>query len=284
MSLNGICRARVWLPAFAIIGISLAAGSIARAEDTGITVAGSGEAKAKPTVVEINATVSGEAELAADAVVKYRDAKKKGIKAIEALKVPGLSIESNGFSVGEAADAAAAAAAMQGRGAAGGKQKVQVSEQLKLTLKDADKLDKDALMDTVLKVLDAGRDAGLTIGPPSAGGLAQMIQMQMGGAQQASLVAFRLADPEAVREKAYQQAMEDAKSKAKRLADLAGVKLGRILSVQEGAAPKGQNENNYFTMIMAMYGASSGEQDPMTTKLSEVPYKVALTVQFEIQK
>src|SRR4051812_35416562 len=37
-----------------------------------ITVTGSGEAKARPTVVEMNAVVSGEAELAADAVVKYK--------------------------------------------------------------------------------------------------------------------------------------------------------------------------------------------------------------------
>ena len=255
------------------------------ADQEGITVAGAGQAKAKPTVVEINATVAGEAELAADAVVKYRDAKKKAIAALLALKIPSLSIESNGYSVGDAADPSQQAAVLQGRGGAAGKQKVQVTEQLRLVLKDADKLNNDALMDTVLKVLDAGRDAGLTIGPPALSGYAQMIQMQMGGGQGQSLVAFKIADPGAIREEAYRQAMADAKAKAEHLASLAGVKLGRILSVQEGAAPKGQDNNNYLAMIMAMSGmGSSNDQDPMSTNLSEIPLKVALTVQFEIAK
>ena len=48
----------------------------------GITVSGSGEVKSKPNVVEISATVSGDAELAADAIVKYRDTKRRGLKAI----------------------------------------------------------------------------------------------------------------------------------------------------------------------------------------------------------
>src|SRR4051812_24848927 len=59
--------------------IALIAAPFARAEGNdqpsgageGISVAGSGEIKAKPKVVEINATVTGDAELAADAIVKY---------------------------------------------------------------------------------------------------------------------------------------------------------------------------------------------------------------------
>ena len=43
----------------------------------GITVSGNGTAKAKPTMIEVEAHVAGEAELASDAKVKYQDARKK---------------------------------------------------------------------------------------------------------------------------------------------------------------------------------------------------------------
>src|SRR5688500_17476835 len=62
-----------------------------------ITVAGTGQAKAKPTQVEFSATVSGEAELASDAIVKHRDTKRRALKAIEGLKLPALSTTSKGF-------------------------------------------------------------------------------------------------------------------------------------------------------------------------------------------
>src|SRR4051812_36487033 len=65
----------------------------------GISVAGSGEVKAKPTTVELNATVSGDAELAADAIVKYRDARRRAVEALNGLKLEGLKVEGGGFSV-----------------------------------------------------------------------------------------------------------------------------------------------------------------------------------------
>src|SRR5437763_7412178 len=132
----------------------------------GITVSGSGQVKSKPTDVEIGAIVSGEAELTNDAMVKYRDAKKRAMAAIEGLKMKGLSIEPNGVSVSQAIDPNAAQMMMQGRAANVGKPKVQATESLKIVLKGADKMTADALMDSVMKVIDTGRDAGLQIGPP----------------------------------------------------------------------------------------------------------------------
>src|SRR5437762_12046832 len=87
-----------------IVSMTLSFTSFARAENDqssgggeGISVAGSGEVKAKPKVVEINATVSGDAELAADAIVKYRDARRRAVDALNGLKLEGLKIDTNGF-------------------------------------------------------------------------------------------------------------------------------------------------------------------------------------------
>src|SRR5215210_6772891 len=76
-----------------------------RAQDNiGITVSGSAKSSAKPTSVEIPCLVNGDAELTADAIVKYRDARKRAVAAIEALKIDGLSIDSKGYSVKDFVD------------------------------------------------------------------------------------------------------------------------------------------------------------------------------------
>src|SRR4051812_24658852 len=209
-----------------LFALALAIGpAVARAEDQpstgggeGISVAGSGEVKAKPKVVEINATVTGDAELAADAIVKYRDARRRAVDALNGLKLEGLKIDSNGFSVAQGVDAAQMQAMMQGNAAPAGKQRVSITEQLKLNLTVLDRYKDEELMDTVLKVLDTGRDAGLVIGrtPPR-----NYYEMQMyynnGGASQGNLVTFKLIDTDALREQAYKMAMDDAKKKAERL-------------------------------------------------------------------
>lgn len=255
----------------------------------GISVAGSGEVKAKPKVVEINATVTGDAELAADAIVKYRDARRRAVDALNGLKLEGLKIDSNGFSVAQGVDSAQMQAMMQGNAAPAGKQRVSVTEQLKVNLTVSDRYKDEELMDMVLKVLDTGRDAGLVIGktPPR-----NYYEMQMyynsGGAQQGNLVSFKLVETDGLREQAYKLAMDDAKKKAERLANLAGVKLGRIISVKDAVAVgSGNNSANGAQMaMMAMYGvAMPPEQQELTSSVfKEISVKVNLAVQFEIAK
>src|SRR3954447_25662896 len=140
-----------------LFALALAIGpSLVRAEGDqstgggeGISVAGSGEVKAKPKVVEINATVTGEAELAADAIVKYRDARRRAVDALNGLKLEGLKIDTNGFSVAQGMDTAQMQAMMQGNSAPAGKQRVSITEQLKLNLTVSDRYKDEELMDTV---------------------------------------------------------------------------------------------------------------------------------------
>ncbi len=257
-------------------------GAIANA-DEGITVSASGEVKGRPTVVEIGATVSGEAELTADAIMKYREARKKGIDAINKLKLPNVSVESSGYAVNSAVDPQQQMRMMQGMG--GGnqlKQKVQVTEQMKLTIKDADKMEPEKLMDTILKVIDAGKDAGLVMGPPPATNYYEM-QIRMASGNGNSMVLFKLGDITKLKEEAYKDAMDSAK--AKRLAELAGVKLGRVLSVQEGQPSDSQD--NTRAMVYARFGIPflPNEQNDVSSNLcTDIPVKVVLTVQYAIQK
>ena len=253
----------------------------------GISVSGSGEAKGKPTAVEISAVVSGDAELAADAIVKYRDAKRRAVEALEGLKLEGLKIESGGFGINQGVDAAQQQAMMNGNPmAAGGvKQRVTVTEQLTVTLVGLEKLKDDELMDTVLKVVDTGRDGGLQVGPPQPRNFYEVQMFYNSGRGNANLVSFVIPDAESLRERAYKAAMEDARRRAERLASLAGVKLGRIVSVRDQGAATSVNPQ--AVQMFAMTGQAPPSADPseLTSGVfAEIPVRVNLAVQFEIAR
>ena len=244
----------------------------------GISVAGSGEAKGKPTAVQVSATVSGDAELAADAIVKYRDTKRRALEALEGLKLEGLKVESGGFAISQGVDAAQQMAMMNGNPMAGGpKQRVTVTEQITVVLGGLDKLKEEELMDTVLKVLDTGRDGGLRIGPPQPRNQYEMQVYYNNGRDDGNLVAFVIPDPESLRERAYSAAMADARRRGERLAALAGVKLGRIVSVRDqGSALAG-------VVMPGVAGQAGGEAGQLTSAVfSEIPVRVNLSVQFAI--
>src|SRR5690348_14981796 len=256
-----------------------------RAADTdGITVIGNGEAKSRPTQVEISGLVAGDAELAADAIVKYRDAKKHAVDALNNLKLPSLSIESEGFTVNQAIDQNMQMQMMRGMNpGANAKAKVQVAEKLKLVLKGLDKIENEKLMDTLLKVLDTAKDNGLVVGPGLPQNYYQMqIAMQQGQGQ--SMITFKLPDPKDLRDAAYKDAMDNAKVRAQRLADLSGVKLGKILSIREGAVGASPNVNISYDPYGNQMRAQAEGSDLTSQMFTEIPMKVALTVQFEIAK
>jgi len=271
------------LGAIFILAAIVFAATSARADDAGITVAGIGTVKGKPTVVEIGSSVSGEGELANDASVKYRDAKKRAVAALDALKNPDISVESKGFAVNQATDPMAQQRMMQGMGAdPNTKAKVQVTEELKELLKNADNLETEKLMETILKIIDTARDSGLTIGP----GAMTYYQMQMAAqnGQTMSMISFKIPDPSSLREQAYKLAIDDAKAKANRLAELSGVKLGHIISVQDQDA--GKNDSGIYNYYYQMAQANKDQSDASLSSsvFGEIPLSVHLVVQFEIEK
>lgn len=268
----------------ALVWLGAASGTAARA-DEGIVVQGAGQAKARPTQVEIQASISGEAEIASDATVKFRDARKRALAAIEALKNPDLKVESAGISVNQPMDANQQQMMMQGRSGGGAvKQKVQVAENSKIVLANVDKLTPEALLEMVLKIVDTAKDAGFQIGPGAASNYYE-IQARMGAAN--SIVSFKIPDTAALRDQAYQAAIEDAKAKARKLADLAGVKLGRVISIQEAPAAKADSAMpNYIYYMMGLMGGKGGSDDKslVGSTFGELTMNVNLTVQFEILK
>ena len=272
------------LALFAALCFAAAAPALAE-ESEGISVSGVGTAKGRPTEVEIDARVSGEGELANDANVKYRDVKKKGVAALEALKDPNLTIEGTGPTITEASDPNAQQRMMNGMATDGGKAKVQVSEGLKLTLKGADKLEPDKLVVAVLKILDTAKDAGLQIGAPPGNFYQMQIRAQMGGGD--DIVIFKIPDRSELERQAYEKAVADARAKAERLAQLNGVKLGRVLYVQDdGVAQTNNGPQSWMAMVYGMgsSGPAADTRELTAAALADIPVTIRLTVKFEIAK
>ena len=259
----------------------------AEAQDTsGITVSGTGEVKGKPAVVEIGATLSADAELTADALVKYRDARKKAVAALEALKLSNLVIDSTGVTINSAVDAQQQMRVMQGMPSGpAAKQKVEVSEKMTLRLTGTDQLETEKVLEMILKLIDTSRDAGLALGPPAARNYYEMqIQAQMG--RGASLAMFKITDASALKEKAFKLAMDDARQQATKLAQMAGVNLGRIISVHEAAPAKSDDQSSAAIRMMyyGWMGMANDREELSANALSEIPVRVGVTVQFEIEK
>ncbi|MBX3442205.1 MAG: SIMPL domain-containing protein [Planctomyces sp.] len=248
------------------------------APSRGILVAGRGEAKSKPNVVELSGTVTGEAELASDAITKYRDNRQRAVDAVENLKIENLSIEGGGVAINSSLSAAAMQAMAQGMPATGtGNNRLQVSEPLKIRIEGVDKLTTEELLETLVRIVDAGKDAGVAIGPQVEYN-PYVYNPRQG--QASSLATFRMSDISELRQQAYEGAIKDARTQAERLAKLSGVTLGRVTSVREGT-----QQNQTQMNVMYYYGAqSASEPDAYSTgKLEQITVSVVLQVEFAIE-
>jgi uncharacterized protein YggE len=258
---------------------------VGAAEDSGITVSGTGEVKARPSQVEIELQTGGSAELTGDAIVKYRDAKRRTLEAFTKLKIKDLEIQEQGIGLANANNMAQQMVFNPGGQAPAVKPQVEISRSIRVVLRNIEKIPEEELMETIGKLLDTAKDAGATVGMSQAGAImARMFGQQMSS----SMATFVLEDVAPLREQAYQKAMEDARSRAVRLAALADVKLGHVLSVQEVATVATDDSTTPQRIMMAMYGLrdTAAKEDTRVTadKFSEIPVRVSLQVRFAIEK
>lgn len=253
---------------------------IPKAEE-GITVQGVGETTVKPTTVEIDVKIVGSAELTGDALVKYRDSKKRVQEAFDKLKMKELALEYADVSVVHNDPTA------QNRyyGGMPNNNTVKAKSDIGTTIKLKWKLEKDSkdekVMEMIGKLLDVARDAGALVGPSAND---QFEAMRYGRMMTSSLARFTVDDYLDQREKAYEQAVLDAKTRAERLAKLNGVKLGAVVSVQEIAVSDEPAMN--FSPYYGLIAGAKGDVGPKLTseKLGAIPLRVKLQVRYAIEK
>lgn len=237
----------------------------------GFTVAGKGAAGARPNRLEIDLEVSAASELSSDAIVKYRDAKKRLQDAFAALKLGNVTVEERGLLVDQKGQSFNPYY-MDTPPARKGKIEVQLTRKLVVSCANIREMDEEAVLQLVAKLLDVAQDAGGKVG---GGGHDMSYYYWFGGTPpaKAGLVRFILDDFAPLQEKAYGEAVADARAKAGRLARLSGVELGPVAGVRE----------------MVVSGEKSGATDEEmprkrieSARFQEIPVRVELQVRFDV--
>jgi uncharacterized protein len=236
----------------------------------GFTVAGKAIVLARPDVVEIDLSVSAGSELTADAIVKYRDARRKLRDAFAALKLSNVAVEERGLLVDQKGS-------MNNMYFFGGyqpnqrnKTEVQLSRKLVVRGSDIRKMDEDAVLQLVARLLDVAQDAGGHVGPQQEDFNPYYYRWNQ---QNTGLVRFVLEDFDKLQEEAYEKAIADARTRAERLARLSKVELGPIVAIREIVVPGDV--------------VSNPEEDRPrkrleTSKFQDIPVRVELLVRFEV--
>lgn len=255
----------------------------------GISVFGSGELMARPNLIEIDLFVAGKAELTGDALVKHRDAKKRLLEALEKLNLPTLSTSERGLMVSAGTSLDQQQRMMNGMPQTPSKTQIEVASTIRVQLKEVREIAPEELIKTVGKLLDTAQDSGVTVGPSPAEVMRNARYGNYMG--NTSAVRFIVADLDELREKAYENAVADARARATRLAKLNHVRLGSALSVQEIQVAGDAPSNNSTVNAYVYYGVSQAAAGPeeigspkiVSSTISGTPVQVKLLVRFAIQ-
>lgn len=199
----------------------------------GFTVTGKGWVSAKPNRLEIDLEVAASSELTADAIVKYRDAKRRLREAFAALKLDSVTVEERGLLVDQKG-AMASPYFFDYQPNRRSKAEVQLSRKLVVKCSDIRKLDEDALLQLVARLLDVAQDAGGKVGGQND---FNPYYYDRFNRTSTGLVRFILDDYDKLEEEAYGKAVADAEARAGRLAKLSRVKLGPVTAVREASSP-----------------------------------------------
>jgi uncharacterized protein len=237
----------------------------------GFTVAGKAFTAAKPNSVEIDLEVSAASELTADAIVKYRDAKKRIHDAFGALKLKNIGVDERGLLVDQKGMMQNPYFGWGGMPNTRTKTEVQLTRKLVVKASGIRSMDEDSVLQLVGKLLDVAQDSGGKVGPQND--FNPYYYYRFNQQNSAGLVRFVLDDFDKLQDEAYEKAIADARARAQRLARLSNVELGTIVGVREVSVPSDR---------------SSGSDDEMPRKrlevsrFQEIPIRVELLVRFSV--
>jgi len=255
--------------------------TLSAAESDGISVVGVGSVEAKPSVVELTGLIVGQGQLAGDAVTKFHGNRRRAEAAFKNLKIPGLEVVEDGMSLYSAMNASQIQAMRQGIPVNNTQtQQLSVSETIKLRITGIDKLSTQELLETIVKIVDSGKDAGVVIGNNT-----QSIPGVYNSSQAKNTMAtFKVTNVQKLKEEAFQKAIADAKTQAENLARLTGVQLGKVISINEGASTSKNSTRvlNPYTGQYLSTGSTSSGKEQASALLKAIPISVAVRVTYSI--
>ncbi len=98
------------------------------------------------------------------------------------------------------------------------------------------------------------------------------------------MATFKVINVQKLKEEAFQKAIADAKAQAEKLAQLTGVKLGKVISIN--GESNGQNNssavyNPYMGRMISTNNVTEGDEQA-TPLLKAIPISVAVRVTYAI--
>lgn len=252
-------------------------------DDNGITVVGTGTVEARPSVVEMTGMVIGQGQLAGDAVTKYHGNRRRAEDAFKNLKIPGLVIEEDGMSLYSSLSTSQMQAMMRGMPVNNTQsQQLSVSETLKLRLTGIDKMNSEELLEIIVRIVDAGKDAGVIIGNDTT----PMVPGTYNASKaRNTMAAFKIQNVDDLKTKAYAKALEDARTQAEILAKLAGGKLGKVIAID--TVNPNQKNSDSSSRVLAQYLAAIGmnvgqTEEQASALLKPIPVSAVVRVTYAI--
>jgi uncharacterized protein YggE len=257
----------------ALIGVLCWPASVAADESAPkrLAVVGNGRIEVRPDVMDVSATVSGAGEITSDALKKFRSNRRRAVEAVTKLKIPGLEIKGSGVSV------ISNAIVQQFQQRFGNMQQgpsdhTTFRETLTFTVSGIDHLSDEQVQDLVSKVLDAAKDAGLTLGRPTD----QSPYYYNADSYKPQIVFFRLSDPEAVRQKALDLAANDAREKAEQMARRLKLTIGKAVEVRDGSSHQGANRQ------VVVVGRNDSTSTESSASLHSISIDAFMQVEYQI--
>jgi len=250
----------------------VSAGSAA-ADEKRLAVVGSGHLDLRPDVMEVAATVNGSAEMTADALKKFRANRRRGVDAVAKLKIKGLDVKGSGVSV----ISNEAVQQFRQRFVGGAQQansgQTSFSETLTFSVNGIDHLSDEQVQDLATKILDAAKDAGLTLGHPND----QNPYVYNYNSYRPQIVFFRLSNTEKARERALDLAAQDARTKAEQMAKRLNLTIGKAVVVRDSSS------RQFPGQAVVMAGNRDSSSAELSPSLHNVTVEGVLAVEYEIQ-
>ena len=214
--------------------------------DERLNAAGQASFEVTPDRAVLAVAVSGSGEEPQDAMVKFRDNRRRAVEALKAVPVEGLTVEPQGVGLSYMYDQQELNQMRNNQGnAVVPTPKIIVAESLRVILPDLTSYeDEDALVAAMQQVVSAVRDQGLGLGQNPT---AEMAGYNYGyNAQPQTLFTFESTGTEDRRAAARREAVEDARSNAEETAALIGATLGPIVSFSESVNVPAENTTDMY--------------------------------------
>jgi hypothetical protein len=236
----------------------------------------------KPDTLVLTFGASGKAEKAEDAVTKLKsksEAIRQALKQVlDEKKAANARVEDTGVAFGAAGGGAAGQVIFvggMGGDENGGASETTASTQLKVTVPNIDTLASEDVSALVSAVMDKATDAGAESGAPNCGTNVWIGRGQPGGAG----VSFTISDPDAQKDKAFEEAVAKARARAEKIASKLGCEVGGAVRVKD--LSDGEDVKKNPAMAWVAYLAEDGGTAVSTSGSTELT--VELEVAFELK-